>query len=170
MDTAEGHSLIRVNQAAHCADPGVGEVVSREAEAPRACLWLSLSPPSPFIIGPPVNTPGSRGGHRRGGWRRVRGEQLQCHFLYKWSHGTGDRQGWTKRQEKAGGKKKNNERKVCLGGVRVTDWSSEAILWDQGDVVVLYEVLFLSVVLCSTGNKTDRIHSLWYTDLLERGQ
>lgn len=70
MDTAGGHRLIRVNQAAHCADPGAGRVVSREAGPPRACLWLSLSPPSPFIIGPPVNTPGSRGGHRQGGRRK----------------------------------------------------------------------------------------------------
>ena len=48
MDTGGGHRLIRVNQAAHCADPGAGRVVSREAGAPRVCLWLSLSPPSPF--------------------------------------------------------------------------------------------------------------------------
>lgn len=59
MDTAGGHKLILVKQAAYSADPGVGRVVSREAGAPGACLWLSLSPPSPFIIGPPVNTPGS---------------------------------------------------------------------------------------------------------------
>lgn len=103
MDTAGGHRLIPVNQAAHCADPRAGRVVSREAGAPRACLWLSLSPPSPFIIGPPVNTPGSRGGHRRGGRRMegrgLAGEQLQCHFLYKWSRSAEGRQGWTKRRE-----------------------------------------------------------------------
>lgn len=67
MDTTGGHRLIRVNLVAHCADPGSRRVVSREAGAPRVCLWLSLSLPSPFIIGPPVNMPGSSGGHRRGG-------------------------------------------------------------------------------------------------------
>lgn len=66
MDTAGGHRLIHVNQAAHCADPGAGRVVSREERAPRVCPWRSLSPSSPFIIGPPVNMPGNRGGHRRG--------------------------------------------------------------------------------------------------------
>lgn len=67
MDTTGGHRLIRVNLVAHCADPGSRRVVSREAGAPRACLWLSLSPPSSFIIGPPVNMPGSSGGQRHGG-------------------------------------------------------------------------------------------------------
>lgn len=38
-----------------------------EAGAPRACLWLSTSPPSPFIMAPLLNAPGSQGGHKRGG-------------------------------------------------------------------------------------------------------
>lgn len=70
IDTAGGHRLIHVNQVAHCADPGSRRVVSHEAGAPRACLWLSLSLPSPFIIGPPVNMPWSSGGHRHGGSTR----------------------------------------------------------------------------------------------------
>ncbi|KAK5863545.1 hypothetical protein PBY51_000569 [Eleginops maclovinus] len=86
MDTAGGHGLIRVNQAANCADPRAVGVVSRDAGAPRVCPWLSLSSPSPFIIGPPVNTTGSRGGHSkeegvgRGEGGGGKGEQLQCHF------------------------------------------------------------------------------------------
>lgn len=111
MDTAEGHSLIRVNQAAHCADPGAGEVVSREAGAPRACLWLSLSPPSPFIIGPPVNTPGSRGGHRRGGRRRVGGAAAVSFSIQVEPR----RRRQTRMDQKTGegrGEKKNKEQRV----------------------------------------------------------
>ena len=67
MDTAGGHRLIRVNQAARCADPGARGVVIREEGVPRASPWLSLSLPSSFIIGPPVNMPESGGGHRREG-------------------------------------------------------------------------------------------------------
>lgn len=43
-----------MNRAAHCADPEARGVVSREAGVPWASLWLYLSPPSPFIIRPPV--------------------------------------------------------------------------------------------------------------------
>lgn len=37
----------------------------RQGPPGLACGCLCVRP-SPFIIGPPVNTPGSRGGHRRG--------------------------------------------------------------------------------------------------------
>lgn len=70
-------------------------VVRRAARAPRACLWLSLSLPSPFIIQPPVNTPGSRGPQARRikKWCEV---QLLCRFVYKQSRDAKDRHGETK--------------------------------------------------------------------------
>lgn len=88
--------LIHVNQETHSADPGAGRAVSHEAGAPRACLWLSLSPPSPFITELPVNTPGRRRPQTKGrrkarGWRSE--ERLPCCFLHKQSHCAKRRQG-----------------------------------------------------------------------------
>lgn len=72
--------------------PEAGRVASREEGTPRACLWLSLSPPSPFIIGPLVNMAEQRGPRaRRKEWLWWCGEQLQCHFLYKLSRSAEDR-------------------------------------------------------------------------------
>lgn len=67
-------SLIHVNQAAHSTDSEAGRASSHEVGAPGACPWLSLSPPSPFITGPPINTPGKTGPQTKrrrkgGGWR-----------------------------------------------------------------------------------------------------
>lgn len=126
MDTAGGHRLIRVNQAALCADPGAGRVVSREAGAPRACLWLSLSPPSPFIIGPPINTPGSRGGHRQGegrGGGGGGGGATALSFSVQ-VEPQRRRQTWIDKKKGEGGKNKNKGQRVEErgGGVpRVTD-------------------------------------------------
>lgn len=128
MDTAGGHRLIRVNQAARCADPGARRVVSREAGAPRACLWLSLSPPSPFIIGPPVNTPGSRGGHRQGGRSGEDsggGVGSRCSVIFYTSEAALQTTDKDRQKERTGGGKKQKrgarELTKWKGGSEVTD-------------------------------------------------
>lgn len=55
-------------------------------------MAVSVSPPSPFIIGPPVTHTVTHAWEQRGPHPRSKegggGGQLQCHFLYKWRRQT----------------------------------------------------------------------------------
>lgn len=88
--------------------------MSREAGAPRACLWLSLSLPGPFITGPPVNTPGRIGGRRRGGGRR---EGSSCSVIF-YTSGDVAQKTDKDRQKGEGGKNDNKGQRVEERGGR----------------------------------------------------
>lgn len=107
-----------MNQAGHCADPGARRVVSREARVPWAGPRLSLSPPSPFIIGSPVTHIVTHASNQRGPQARTRGVcvcggGLQCHFFIQAEKTDKD-----KRKEVVRGINKNKEKQVEERGAR----------------------------------------------------
>lgn len=120
----------------------------------RACCAL-------FIIGPPVNTPASRGGHRQedGETGLVKqGRRGASSVVFNTSGATAKKTDKDKQKDGKGRdtRKQGDEvwRKGGVGGL-----IRPGCFVGLGDAAAVYEVLFLSGLLCSTGNKSDRIHS-----------